>query len=243
MSPILTDGLCIALLGGPDEGAIVAYNLATGEQKWKWMGDSPSYGSPALINVAGTKLVITPTNNYIVGIDLKDGKLVWQTPFVPERGFNGVTPVIDGQTVFYAGTGRGITAVNIEKVGNNFVVKELWHNSDNSLEYNTPILKNGLLFGLSERGNFFCVDAKTGQTVWTETTGGRGGFGSILDAGSTLLALTPKSQLLVIEPSKEGYKELASIKVADTPIYAHPVFSGNRLFIKDQDSVILWTIE
>jgi len=244
MSPIIFDGLCIALLGGPDEGTIIAYDLATGDQKWKWIGDSPDYGSPALINVSGTKLMITPMKSHMIAIDLTDGKLVWQIPFAPiQRGLNAVTPVINGQTVYYAGTSRGITAVKIQKKGNEFVFNELWHNSDNSVEYNTPMLKNGLLFGLSERGNFFCVNAKTGQTLWSETEGGRGGFGSILDAGSALLILTSKSQLLVVEPSKEGYKELASIKVADTPTYAHPVISGNRLFIKDQDSVILWTIE
>src|SRR6185436_3471944 len=37
-SPIITDGLCIAQLGGPDNGAVAAYALNTGEQKWRWSG-------------------------------------------------------------------------------------------------------------------------------------------------------------------------------------------------------------
>jgi len=36
---------------------------------------------------------------------------------------------------------------------------------------------------------------------------------------------------------------LARFKVSDKQTYAHPVVAGNRLFIKDQDSVTLWTIE
>jgi hypothetical protein len=39
------------------------------------------------------------------------------------------------------------------------------------------------------------------------------------------------------------FTEQAKIKVADTPTYAYPVLSGNRIFIKDQESVILWTID
>ena len=45
-SPIVTDGLCIAQLGGESKGGIVAYDLATGDQKWKWTDDGTAYASP-----------------------------------------------------------------------------------------------------------------------------------------------------------------------------------------------------
>jgi hypothetical protein len=73
--------------------------------------------------------------------------------------------------------------------------------------------------------------------------GMRGGFGAIVDAGPVLLALTPKSELVVFQPGEKAYAEVARIKVADSPTYAYPVLSGNRLFIKDQDSVALLAIE
>jgi hypothetical protein len=73
--------------------------------------------------------------------------------------------------------------------------------------------------------------------------GGRGGYGSMVDAGAVLFALTPGSDLIVLEPSERAFTELARIKVAATPTYAYPVLSGNRLFIKDQDSIALFTIQ
>ena len=54
--------------------------------------------------------------------------------------------------------------------------------------------------------------------------------------------MTPASELIAFEPSNKAYAEVARIKVAGSPTYAHPVVSGNRLFIKDQDSVMLLTI-
>src|SRR5438874_2057047 len=48
-SPIIADGLVIAELGGQNNGAIVAYTLADGNQKWKWTGDSPAYASPTIM--------------------------------------------------------------------------------------------------------------------------------------------------------------------------------------------------
>jgi len=244
MSPIIVDGLCIAHLGKQDEGAIVAYDIATGSQKWKWTGDGPAYASPVLMTVEGAKMVITQTEKNIVAIAVADGKLLWQAPFAPQgMAYNAATPIVDSQTIFYAGQGRGTKAVKIEKQGDAFVAKELWSNPENAVQFNSPVLKNGLLFGLSQRGNFFCINAQTGQTAWTDPTGGRGGFGSLIDAGSVILALTSKSLLVVFEPNDKEYKELAGFKVADNQTYAYPVVAGNRVFVKDQDSVTLWTIE
>ena len=45
----------IAQLGKAGDGTTVAYDLATGEPKWKWTGDGPGYASPVLMTVGGTK--------------------------------------------------------------------------------------------------------------------------------------------------------------------------------------------
>ena len=70
--------------------------------------------------------------------------------------------------------------------------------------------------------------------------GGGGGYGSIVDAGSVLLGLTPSSELIVFQPGDQAYTELARIKVADSQTHAYPIASGNRIFIKDKDAVTLW---
>jgi len=43
--------------------------------------------------------------------------------------------------------------------------------------------------------------------------------------------------------NEKAYTEIASIEVADTQTYAHPVLAGNRLFVRDQDSLTLWLIQ
>ena len=57
------------------------------------------------------------------------------------------------------------------------------------------------------------------------------------------MALTPASELIVFQPGDKAYTELARIKVASSQTHAYPVVSGNRVFIKDKDSVTLWTID
>jgi len=244
-SPIIVDGMAIAHFGGRGQGAIIAYDLATGDEKWRWGGEGPEYASPALLTVDGTKQLVTLAAKSVVGIGLADGKLLWQRPFVPQgMTYNAATPIVDGQTVIYTGSGRGAKAVKIEKQGDGFEAKELWSNPDLGPQFNTPVLKDGLLFGLSNRGNLYCINAQTGQTAWTDTTPrDKSGFGAIVDVGSCLLALPSSAELLVFKPSDKQYEELAKIKVAATAVYAHPVVAGNRIFVRDQDAVTLWTIE
>jgi outer membrane protein assembly factor BamB len=245
MSPIIVDGMAIAHLGGRGNGAILAFDLATGDEKWRWGGEGPEYASPALLTVEGTKQIVTLTEKSIVGVGVADGKLLWHLPFVPVmRAYNAATPIIDGQTVIYTGAARGTKAVKIEKQAGGFAAKELWSNPGAAPQFNTPVLKDGLLFGLSDRGNLFCINAQDGQTAWTDATPrGRGGFAAVLDAGSVLLALPSTSELIAFKPNGKQYEELARIKVADTPTYAHPVIAGNRVFVRGQDTVALLTIE
>lgn len=73
--------------------------------------------------------------------------------------------------------------------------------------------------------------------------GGGGGYGCIVDVGSVLMALTPSAQLLVFEPGGKELKQLGSYKVSESQTHAYPVASGNRVFIKDKDSVTLWTVD
>jgi outer membrane protein assembly factor BamB len=256
-SPVVVDGLCIAQLGGKEKGrgkasgGVVAYDLATGNEKWKWTGDSPAYASPVVTTVDGTKLIVAETEGKVVALTAADGKLAWETAFAAQGrgGYNAATPIVDGQTIIYGGGGRGATAVKIEKKGDGFGAQGRWSNKETSVQFNTPVLKNGLLFGLSQRNDFFCMNAQNGKTLWTSPApkaGGGGrrveGYGSIVDAGPVLVALTPSSQLTVFEPSDKEFKKVASYKVADTQTFAYPVVAGNRVFVKDQDSVTLWTL-
>ena len=243
MSPIIVDKMCIAHLGGKDNGVLVAFNLDTGKEIWKWNGDGPAYASPILLTVEGTKQVVVQTEINIVSIAVADGRLLWQIPTpVQKRFFNSATPIVDNSTVIFSGQGQGTRAVTVQKLGNDFTVKDLWSNAELGTGFNTPVLKDGLLFGLSDRGRLYCMNAATGQTAWADEKSHKN-FGAILDAGSVILALPSDSELIAFTPSGKEYEELARIKVSDTPVYAHPVIAGNMIYVKDEETLTMLAIE
>jgi outer membrane protein assembly factor BamB len=240
---MILGGLCIAQLGGQEDGVIVAYNLTTGEETWRSPGEGTAYASPVLLAAAETQSIIAQTDKSVVSIDSANGTILWQTPFVPpRRGYNAATPIIDGSMIIYSGSGRGTTAVQLEKQGPEWKAKELWSN-ETSVQYNSPILKDGLVYGISDGDALFCLNAETGETVWTTPLARGRGYGSVVDAGSVLLALTPSSELLIFEPNNQEFKEIARYKVSDSDTYAYPVLAGSRIYVKDQDSVALWMVE
>ncbi|HVS38176.1 MAG TPA: PQQ-binding-like beta-propeller repeat protein [Gemmataceae bacterium] len=247
-SPIIVDGKCIAEVGTDGAGGIAAYDLTSGEEKWKWPGAGPAYSSPVLLTVDGVKQIVALTEKSVVGVGAADGKLLWEIPFKAGGmgSYNSITPLVDGSTVYYAREGTGTTAVKVEKKGDGFTASQVWSKSNSAGKYNTPVLKDGLIYGLAGGGRgattLFCMKADTGDMAWTDSTK-RGECGAILDAGDVLLALSSDSQLIVFKPSDKGYMEVAKYKVADSPTWADPIIAGNRVFVKDKDSLTLWTLE
>ncbi len=241
-SPLIVDGMCIAQMGGA-EGSITAFDLSNGDIKWQWTGDGAAYSSPALVNIEGVKAVVAETDKRIVVVGLADGKLLWEKPFVGSSSpLNTDTPLFVDGTLYYSGNGRGTTACRLIKDGDSFASVELWVNRDNSVKFSTPVLKEDMLVGLSESNYLFCINTKTGKTVWKKDMDGRQGFGSIVTAGSAAMALTPKGELIVFEMNGTGFNQLAAYKVAQNDPKAYPVLSGNRIYVKDQNSLVLWTV-
>jgi len=239
-------------------GGILAFDLNTGNEKWKWMGDSPSYSSPIAATIADTKQIIAPTEHSIVAVSIADGKELWKVPSQPQRmTYNAPTPIVDGDTVIITGYGGGTKAVKISKQGDVFSTAEAWNNNELGTTFNTPVLKDGYLYGLSSNGALFCINAKDGKTAWTGPQMGAGGgggggggrmgrapnFGAIVDAGSVLIALPSSSEMIAFKPSEKAYEEVAKIRVSESQTYAYPILSGNKVIVKDQQSVALLAIE
>ena len=236
------DGICIIHVGKKDDGQILALDLNTGNEKWKWTGDGPAYSTPAVMTIDGNKHLICQTEKSLLALNLADGKLLWKIETAPaQRFYNASSPYVDGPTVYYTGQGTGIKALRVEKQGNQFTTKELWSNTEVGAKWNTPVLKDGFLYGFTDARKLYCVNATTGQTAWIDPTT-NSDFSTIVDCGSVLVGLASTGNLIVFKPDPGAYTEIVKYKVAETPVYGFPVISGNQVYIKDADALMLYRI-
>src|SRR5260370_28423792 len=154
-SPIIVDGKCIQYIGGGGRGSskgdIVAYDLATGDEKWKWSGEGPAYGSPGLMSADKTNMLVTLDTKNLKDINAADGKLLWEAPFSAQ--YNSGTPIIDGQKVICSGPNAGTVEFKVQKKDDGFKAEQAWKQTKSAAGiYNTPVLKDGLLYGLTVAG-------------------------------------------------------------------------------------------
>jgi outer membrane protein assembly factor BamB len=221
---------------------VIALDLNSGNEKWKWTGDGPAYASPSVMTVDGKKHLIVQTENNLIALNITDGKLQWQiaTP-IQQRFYNCVSPYIDGQTIYYSGQGTGMKAIKVEKSGNEYVTKELWSTTEVGSKWNTPVLKNGFLYGFTDQKRIYCLNATTGKTAWIDNAV-NSDFATIIDCGSVIIGLPSTSTMIVLKPEPAAYTEVTRYKVSETPIYAFPVVAGDRIYIKDAESLTLYKL-
>jgi outer membrane protein assembly factor BamB len=243
MSPLIVDKICIAHLGKKDMGQVVALDLTTGDEKWKWESDGPSYASPSLMTAGKQKHIIVQTEKNLIALSLEDGKLQWQvaTP-VQQRFYNCTSPYINGDIIYYTGQGSGTKAIQVVRDGDKFVSKELWSNPEIGAKWNTPVLKDGFLYGFTDQKRLYCIDASSGKTAWNDNTVSSD-FSTIVDCGPVIIGLPSTGNLIVMKPDPKAYSETAKYKVADTPVYAFPVISGNTIYVKDSENLTLFRVE
>jgi outer membrane protein assembly factor BamB len=243
MSPIAADGLVVVLVGTNGDGAIIAYDAKTGAQKWIWKGDGPAYASPVIVEIGGTKQVVTLTEKLAVGLSLASGDLLWKIDFPGRAGMNIPTPLRFGQRLVLAGD-PGTMLVQVNKNDNSWTPEKAWQITELTMRFSSPVQKDNLIFGFSSRntGMFFCVDADTGKTLWTSGPK-QGDNAAILISGDLLFLLKDNAELIVARASKTGFEPLHTYEVATSATYANPLLVAKGIVIKDNTSLSYLTWE
>jgi len=242
MSPLVEDGLVIVHLGTRGNGTIYALDLNTGAEKWTVKGD-PAYASPSIMRIDGKKHVIINTETSLIAVDLADGKLQWNIPTpLQQRFYNCVSPCLDGQKMYITGQGTGMKAYVVEKKGNNYEPRELWSNTTTGAKWNTPVLKDGFLYGFTDTRKIYCINASTGETAWLDQAV-HSDFATLVDCGQVFIGLPSTGNLLVFTPSPTSYNEAARYRVAEAAVYAFPVIAGNNIYVKDAESLTMFRFE
>lgn len=243
-SPLIVDGRLVVQVGSDIHGGqTLALNPATGATEWEWRGLGPGYASPVVIEVSGTKQIVTMTEGSIVGIDGKTGKELWSTSFPDEWHENITTPLWTGAQLVVSGTRQGTHAYTLKQTGGKWEATEIWKNPEIAMYMSSPVFGDGLIYGHSskKKGQFFAIDAKTGGVRWT-TEGREGEHASTLLTPQHIVFLTNNADLIVAKRGTPAFAvERRYDDVAKAATWSMPVLLGSNILVRDATGLMLLT--
>jgi outer membrane protein assembly factor BamB len=244
MSPLVDRGLVIVHVGGHDKGALTAFDPETGAVKWRWTGDGPAYSAPIAVDLGGTRQVVTFTQDNLIGVAEATGELLWRRPYTTRATQNTVTPIVFGDTVIVSGLDMPVVAIRVAKGAGGWTTEDVWSNPDVPLYMTNAVIAGDMLVGMTHKnsGQFFALDAKTGKTLWTSAPR-QATNAAMLRVGNRIFALKDDAELLVLSQSRTAFEPVHRYTVAQSATWAQPTISRNRIYVKDLDSLALFTIE
>jgi outer membrane protein assembly factor BamB len=223
-------------------GPLTAFDAKTGDVKWTAIGDS-AWASPIIVEMGGTRQVVSMTTKSVIGVSVADGALLWEHPWKSSATASAMTPIVYGETIIVSSQKMPVTALKPARRDGKWVADVAWEAKEISIFMSNPVLVRDTLFGLSERssGQFFALDAKTGKVLWLgqprEATNA-----AVVKAGDLLFLLNDDAELIVARSSLKGFEPMKRYTVADSATWAQPAISGNRVFVKDVTSLALWML-
>jgi hypothetical protein len=236
VSPLVVNDLVIVHPG--DYGPLTAFDARTGTFKWT-AGSGGFFASPIVVSLEQTSQVVSATQDFVIGVSL-DGRLLWRFPF---DGKNGVTtPVLSNETIIVNSPER-VIAFRPRRRDGVWNVETMWEAKEVSTYLSTPVLVDGVLYGLStkQRGQFYAIDAKTGQLLWLGTPREADNT-ALVKAGRVLFLLNDDGELIVAKANRKGFDPIVRYLVSDSATWAQPAISGDRIFVKDVNALTLWTV-
>lgn len=244
-SPMIDGGNLIVYTGDDIRGGtMVALDLVSGKESWRWTGEGPGYASPIIASFAGVRQIVTMTDKSVIGVSAKDGQLLWRLAWPDEWNENIVTPLIYKNSLILSGVRKGTMAVEIVKTGDKFENRQLWHNRELTMYMNSPVLDGEHFFGMTNKrkGSLFCAEAATGKVLWS-TEGREGANAAVLHTKDLLFILNNDAGLIVAKKNHNRFEQLAKYLVADTATYAHPIIFDKQILIKDDASIALLSLD
>jgi outer membrane protein assembly factor BamB len=238
VSPLGIQDLVIVHPG--DYGPLTAFDTRTGAVKWT-AGAGGFFASPILVSLEQTQEVVSATQDAVIGVS-RDGRVLWRFPLDTKNG--ATTPILGGDGMLIVSTGERVIAFRPRLRDGAWFVETVWETKDVTTYVSSPVLADGVLYGLStkQRGQFFAIDAKTGQVLWLGEPREADNT-AVVKSGRILFLLNDDAELIVARANRKGFDPIVRYTVADSATWAQPAISGNRIFIKDTTTLSLWTID
>ncbi len=263
--PLLDGDRLICLVGGQGSVA-VAFHKDTGKEIWKALSaNEPGYAPPTIVEIDGKRQLILWHPESINSLNPETGKVYWSHKYNKKpqvrAGMTIPTPRLDGDKLFFTCFYDGSLMLKVKGVELPTVI---WQGQNRSempdgtdalhCVMNTPIIKNGYIYGACSYGEFRCIAEATGKRIWETyqpTTGKsvRWGHAFLVEQGDRFILFNEQGDLIIAKLSPQGYQEIDRANIL-TPtntmappagrrvIWSHPAFANRSVYARNDKEII-----
>ena len=246
-SPILYKNMLILHMEGSDVQYIIALDKKSGETVWRtdrpkecydpleWIGKK-AYITPLIVEANGKDLLISNGAAACIAYDPETGKEIWRI-VQGEDSTIAMPAEEDGIIYFYTGfvTPPGgnpyaeLLAVDPRGQGDIAATNIIWRVKSPVLQLLTPLVKDGLIYTVDSEGTLLCIDASTGETVWSEKLKGKYNSSPVYAAGHIYFSST-RGETIVIKEGRE--LEVVARNTLDGEIWATPAVVNGSILMR-----------
>jgi outer membrane protein assembly factor BamB len=246
-SPILFGDLLIMHFDGSDQQYLVGLDKRTGRTVWLTKrsidfkdlkpdgtieadGDfRKAFSTPHVVMSGGDPVLVSIGSKATYGYDPRNGKELWR---LEERGaHSGSTRPVPGHGLVFYPTGfptGQLLAIRLNAV-RDAMPEVVWKVTRGVPNKPSVLLVGDLIFMVNDVGIASCIEAKTGQIVWTSRVAGTYSASPIAAAGRVYF-FNEDGKTTVIEAGREF--KVISENFLEDGFMASPAVAGNALVLR-----------
>lgn len=246
-SPVLFENLLILTFDGADLQYVAGLDKMTGETVWKtnrsvvWNDEGStdamtrdgdhrkSHGTPLLATGGGKPQLLSVGAKAAYGYDPRTGHELWRVEYndwssAPRPLFDkGLAYIITGLTK------KELWAVKADGHGNVTDTHVAWKLNNHIGKYASPLLVDGLIYTAADESFVTCVEAATGQVVWSERIGGKYAASPIY-ADGRLYFFSQDGTTTVLKPGRA--LEVIATNTLAGGFMASPAADGKAFYLR-----------
>lgn len=246
-SVILHKDKLIVHLEGTEDPYVAALDKKTGETIWKSIRPAElydplepvyrkSYQTPIVIEVDGKELLISNAALKCFAHDIHTGEVIWTVHYGDDSTvsqplfYDGLVYVNSGW-LFEDNKPFWTRQYAVDPIGKGDVTKShiKWTYEDEVPQIPTPVIVDGKMFMVHDRGMVTCLDAKTGTVVWKHELNGNFNSSPIY-AARNIYFINVKGVCTIIKPG-DSFQLIAENDINET-VKAVPAFIGDKMLLR-----------
>jgi outer membrane protein assembly factor BamB len=240
-SPLVVDDVVIVATAG----ALVAYDLATGDPRWFGPTGGGGYSSPHLATIGGVAQILLLNGAGAISVAPADGTLLWEHAW-PGDGIVQPALTADGDVLIGtgsgigAGAGMGVRRIAVAHGPGGWTTEERWTSAGLKPYFNDFVVHDGHAFGF-DGSILACIDLEDGERKWK---GGRYGHGQLvlLPDQDVLLVLSERGELALVVAAADQFTEVARFPAIEGKTWNHPVLVGDVLLARNDQEMVAFRL-